>query len=450
MAEPDDPLASEVEPPKARGASTIAWMSSHGTSLALVGVLTTFLVLGMVIAIKTPAYESSDEPSHVQNIETLVSGHWYGMNSKCRLLDRFCSGDEPQQAPLYYLLFAGWQDIVGQPVQATYNGQTLQPAGGPTEIYKNHSPAALRFLLWLRIPNVVLGALTVLFTFLAVRLISSDPWTPVVAASFVAFLPRFVFLSSFVTNDNLVDLLGAALVYFAVRFIKAPNLWRISVVGVVLTTKLSTLPLALVIVALGCLVPGWKRRTQLVGAGGAAALIVSGWYLIQNTVRYGDPLARHATTQYLIQVAGLGTYFVPYKVGNIAYLIFIEVPNRIERSFWYQSGWGQFSWTQPVNILFWVVLAAALAGLIHRHLKREMLVTLGLIFLLSFACVWAVAFQTSVYQARYAYVGLAAIAGLFALGVERWRLPVRFVLPTMGLIGTLVALQTDVLAIHWT
>jgi len=36
------------------------------------------------------------------------------------------------------------------------------------------------------------------------------------------------------------------------------------------------------------------------------------------------------------------------------------------------------------------------------------------------------------------------------LGVERWRLPVRFVLPTMGLIGTLVALQTDVLAIHWT
>jgi hypothetical protein len=79
-----------------------------------------------------------------------------------------------------------------------------------------------------------------------------------------------------------------------------------------------------------------------------------------------------------------------------------------------------------------------------------MLVTLGLIFLLSFACVWAVAFQTSVYQARYAYVGLAAIAGLFALGVERWRLPVRFVLPTMGLIGTLVALQTDVLAIHWT
>jgi hypothetical protein len=46
-------------------------------------------------------------------------------------------------------------------------------------------------------------------------------------------------------------------------------------------------------------------------------------------------------------------------------------------------------------------------------------------------------------------VGLAAIAALAALGVERWRLPVRFVLPAMGLIGTLVAIQQNVLAVHW-
>jgi len=38
---------------------------------------------------------------------------------------------------------------------------------------------------------------------LAARIIAKDPWTPVVAAAIIGFLPRFVFLSAFVTNDNL-------------------------------------------------------------------------------------------------------------------------------------------------------------------------------------------------------------------------------------------------------
>lgn len=63
---------------------------------------------------------------------------------------------------------------------------------------------------------------------------------------------------------------------------------------------------------------------------------------------------------------------------------------------------------------------------------------------------WIVAFQTSTYQARYAYAGLAAIAALAALGVERWRLAMRFIVPAAGLVGTIVAVQQNVLAVHWT
>ena len=43
-----------------------------------------FVILGIGIAVKTPAWESSDEPGHVEDIETLVSGHWYGMSSTCQ------------------------------------------------------------------------------------------------------------------------------------------------------------------------------------------------------------------------------------------------------------------------------------------------------------------------------------------------------------------------------
>ena len=81
-----------------------------------------FIALGTFIAFKTPAYESDDnEPSHVQNIEMLVSGHWYGIPSNCSYAPHpfsvvtRCAGAEPQQAPLYYLILAGWQRAVGLP-----------------------------------------------------------------------------------------------------------------------------------------------------------------------------------------------------------------------------------------------------------------------------------------------------------------------------------------------
>jgi hypothetical protein len=420
--------------------------------VALGAVILIFVVLGSTIAMKTPAYESADEPSHVQNIETLVRGHWYGMDSRCEMNNRYCSGSEPHQAPLYYLVFAGWQRLVGVPARPAYHGPGRIP--GPQQpTFLHHSSADLRFLLWLRLPNVLLGALTVLVTFFAVRLVSSDPWTPVVGASIVASLPRFVFLSAFVTNDNLVDFLGAVLVLLALRYARRPTAWRMAWVGfafgLLVATKLSALPVGLVILVLPLIVEGWKRRAGLLAIGAVSAFTACGWYLIQNTVRYGDPLARAASVRYLIQVGGLGTILTPYVVGNSWTLIFVHVPQRILTTFWYQSGWDQFHWSWPVGLVFSSVLLLALAGLTGRHLNRRVLAILWTITAAGLLSVWIVAFQTSTYEARYVFVGLAAIAALAALGLERWKLPFRFVLPAMGLIGTLVAIQQNVLAVHW-
>ena len=249
---------------------------SRWLTFTLLLILAVFIALSAFIALKTPAYESADEPSHVQNIETLVSGHWYGMNSKCAWTPFgivHCAGAEAHQAPLYYLILAGWQKAIGLSVHAPYHGNANYPFGRPREFFVHHTAADLRFLLWLRLPNVIFGALTVLFTFFAVRLITTNPWTPVLAASFVAFFPRFVFLSAFVTNDNLVNLLGAILTYLALKFVRAPTGWRMAAVGAVLgllaTTKLSALPVAIVLIALSWLVPSWKRRTELIRGGGA-------------------------------------------------------------------------------------------------------------------------------------------------------------------------------------
>lgn len=119
-------------------------------------------------------------------------------------------------------------------------------------------------------------------------------------------------------------------------------------------------------------------------------------------------------------------------------------------SLWYQSGWNQFRWSLPVNLTITAVFAAALIGLVRRNTSRTILVTLWSISICSFLCIWIVAFQTHTYEARYAYVGLAAIGGLAALGLERWKVPVRFLIPLAGLVGTVLAIQQDILSIHWT
>ena len=64
--------------------------------------------------------------------------------------------------------------------------------------------------------------------------------------------------------------------------------------------------------------------------------------------------------------------------------------------------------------------------------------------------VWITAFQTGAIRRADALVGLVALAALASLGLERWRLTIRFLLPAMGLCGILVAIQQNVVAVHWT
>ncbi len=389
----------------------------------------------------------------------MVGGHWYGMNTQCQLA-RFittpsCRNDEAQQAPLYYLAMAGWQKIVGLPPRPPSNERSNPSLYfKPVEVFLNHSAPDHRFLLWLRFPNIALGAATVLTVFLAIRRVSRDPWTPVVAAAMIAFLPRFVFLSAFVTNDNLVNLLGAVLGYLALRFIMSPGIWTMAWVGatfgLLVETKLSALPMGLVIVILVFLVPAWKRRLSLLAVAGGGAVLTCGWYLIQNAVRYGDPLARVASARYLALNGGLGTFLQPYRVKDPLSLVFWHVPRTIVNSIWYQSGWNEFHWSMPVNVVITAVVLMVLFGIYGQKIRRDVLITLATIAVAALLSVWIMATQTATYQGRYALVGCVGIAGLIALALQRWKVPVRFLLPAAGIVGTCIAIQSNVLAVHWT
>ena len=166
-------------------------------------------------------------------------------------------------------------------------------------------------------------------------------------------------------------------------------------------------------------------------------------------------LATAASEQrYLTQIQGTGlAYGVRYQVTDPVKLIFVDVPLKFLHTFWYgdlfvDPVFHNSSVPLPVSLLFWLALAFALVGLIGRNLSSRLLVVLGVLAVTGFLSVWIVAFQTKTYDPRLALVGMPALACLAALGLDRWRLGVRFLLPTFGLCATLVAVQQSVLAVH--
>jgi 4-amino-4-deoxy-L-arabinose transferase-like glycosyltransferase len=414
---------------------------------ALAAIIAVFIALATTVAVATPAFESSDEPSHYANVETLVTGHWYQMRPNGQ--------NEAHQPPLYYLVMAGLQKLVHQPA---YTHVRLERSSSLLHAFRGgafvtHTAADHRRLLWLRLGNVLLGAGTVLLTYAAARLVGSG-WTPFVAAALVATMPRFVFISAFINNDNLANLLGAALVYAALRYCTLSDDASIAgarrlgpvvlpgiVVGLLVATKLSTLPFVAVLP-----VVYWKRWKHL-ALSASCGLVTCSWYLAYNWTKYGDPLARAAANRYLKPVGGLGTFGAAYRVEDPLHLVFSEVPYRVFHDYWYASGWLQFMWPKSRSIIFWVLLAAMLVGI--RRFDQKTLV-LAVIAIAGFASVWMVAFQTATYAPRLALPGLPALAILAAMGTERWPAVSRFALPVAAVIGVLVALHTDVFGVNWS
>jgi hypothetical protein len=418
----------------------------------LAAVIAAWLLLAAVVATGTPAWEANDEPDHVRNAAVLASGDWYRIGEG--------SGLESHQAPLYYLLLAGWDNALGMnsdpPAPPPLDGDGNVFNGIYQDVYPNAGLDERR-VLPLRVVSIALGLLTLLLTYLATRRLTRDPWTPVVAVALVACVPRFTFLSGVVNNDNLANALGAAGLLLGVialapreRSPRAATLLAAglgAIAGALVLAKLSTAPLVPVLaLAAVAALPGRRARLRALGVFAAAAAVVCGWWLVQNQVRYGDPLAADASREYLEPLLGT-QYFAEPTLRRLT----IDLPKGIFRSFWYTSGHNQFVWPFWAYWPFWILLVAGLAGLVAplgRTLwaPRRTVVFVSLAALSGLVAVYVVGIETQQNQARVGFFALPALGALFALGAERLRAPVlaRFALPVLGLAATLFAIRDDI------
>jgi 4-amino-4-deoxy-L-arabinose transferase-like glycosyltransferase len=416
-------------------------------------ILVCFTLLAGVVLALTPPWEANDEPFHVQNVETLVSGHWYRISPS--------AGLESHQAPLYYMVLAAYQKLAKVRIRSLDEqfAATLPFQQRPHFIHNAAQDGQdQRFLDFLRFPSIVFGLATIVFTFIAARFVTKDRWTPVIAAAIVAFVPRFVFLSGVINNDNLSNALGGAALAAALalvcatpvdarrRALAAAGIGLLA--GTLVLTKLTAALVApglLMAVIFSAADHREAFRNAVLFAAGAFA--VCGWWLLQNQVRYGDPLAaaasRHNFKVLLPSIVQLASPMTR---------IFDQIPSGLYKSFWYTSGWNQFVWHWFWYLPFWLLAAVGIAGLIRRSggippTSSKALWVCVAVAIGSLAIVWVLGLQTNTEQGRTAFVGLPAIAILIALGYERlgWRIPWRFALPVIGLIGTLAAIRYNVI-----
>ena len=173
----------------------------------LLAVVLIYLVLGILYAVYTPAWQAPDEPAHYNYVHYLSEYQRFPIlklgDYPAAYLEEIKAAHFPpemsiapiryefHQPPLYYLLAV--------PVHILFRGE----------------------LLPLRLFSVALGALLLLVVYWTVQeLAPGSPFLALGATAFVAFLPMHLAMTAAVNNDTLAELLLAITLLLSIRYLK--------------------------------------------------------------------------------------------------------------------------------------------------------------------------------------------------------------------------------------
>jgi len=284
---------------------TDLWRQHKG----IIVILFIYLVLATLYSVVTPLFEASDEMWHYPFVKHLADGGGLPVQDPQNLGPWRQEGSQP---PLYYALSAlvsAWVDTsdaeeliwrnphadIGLPMA---DGNINMVIHTEQEAFPWSGTALAAHLV--RLFSVLLGAVTVLATYLAAREINpANQPMAVGAAAFTAFNPMFLFVSGSVNNDNLVVALASLSFWWMLRLVRVgPSMGRFALLGVLLglamiskTSGLGLLALAgLTVVLLAYQRRSW--RVLFVGGIiiGCVSLAIGGWWYYRNWRLYGDPL----------------------------------------------------------------------------------------------------------------------------------------------------------------
>lgn len=391
--------------------------ADRGLVWSVAVVVIVYLALVVTFSLRTPAWENDDEVGHTLYTEYLVEHHTLPPIA-------VASGDESHQAPLYYMLLAGYQTAVGIPA---FHAE-LPPAtsAGPGvvkrfEVRHDYTPGQHQQAVWLhalRVFSIGCGLVTVLAAYLTGWLLTGKTPAATAVSVTVAAWPKFIVISAAVTNSALVDAFCACalpcwLWWYRSRSPKAASVTG-GVLGAAVLTQVTALPLAALLVAAMGAVAFRRRdwRSPLLTAACTAA--ISGWWFLRNTAVYGDPLATAATDRYLRAMFRLAL-IRPHPTLSLT--IIRQMLPIAAHSTWYSAGWDQLLLPRPVDDVLSVLAGISVLAALRAQTAAHVVVGVGAV---ASVFAWLLIVRSTTHaQGRYLLTGITAWATLLVMGATR-------------------------------
>lgn len=391
-----------------------------------VGILLVYGALGLLFAVRTPAWQAPDEPAHYNYAAQVAAG---------TLLPVIQDGD--------------WnQEYLEALKAARFHPDLLDEIDSIR--YENHQPPLYYWfggallaltsgeLLVLRLLSVALGAGIVALAYAVGRVVFPQrPLLALAAMALVAFTPMHLGILGSANNDALANLLVAGLLLHSLRRLRgqAVPAWQTGLLaGLAFITK-STAYFMIGLALLALLYAGWRAgqtRAQQIRALGIFGLVAAPFALFwwgRNIAVYGFPDFLGLRAHDAVVIGQLRSSELIEQIGGAAYL------ERALRTV-FQSFWGQFGWMgvpMPDVIYGVIVLGVLLAlsgfvlALVWRQERPQLLGTGAVWALLGGALLLALAmlvyYNTEFvqFQGRYLFGVLIPFALVLVAGLDEWR-----------------------------
>jgi len=288
-------------------------MAGRFSHLSIWHILLVYVILALAFSVATPIFETPDELHHIYFVKYLAENHKLPVLGKGERDGSAMYGQEGGQPPLYYavasLLVNGidMNDLTPEVNPHANVGNPLLPGNknhflhGQDESWPWHGMTLAVHLM--RLFSILLGVGTVFLAWkIAQDMFPNTRGLPLAVASFVAFLPQFLFISAAVTNDNLITFLATLILWLILHWFgadlqKLPENAEAVVLGIFLglaaLSKLNGLDLwALVALVYLLHIILYRDLSDAIPkallTGLAAIAIAVPWYW-RNWQLYGDP-----------------------------------------------------------------------------------------------------------------------------------------------------------------
>lgn len=457
----DDALSNQSD---LRGRTKmVARIGDERSLITLLALLA--LLLRMASALMIPPWQSPDEPKHFEYVRLLVDKRAQLWSERRILRPGDASSDLQREIIASMAENHFWQYPGGKtPSVLPTSFSQIWPPGTDTQLHRPSvyyfvaAPFLLPFgsadletqLLVVRVVSALLGAATVVATYLAARgLAQGDRFVSTVSAAFVATLPMHVFIGGAANNDNLLSLFGS--LFFLTVVLALPprfGLRRLAAAAALLILTLATkraaaglLPAFFLTLVVGLAGHAKRIRTSLVTVAlSATSILILFGVVLMMLLRQGPRLfgLQDALVAYALDGPGHLDLLlnVPVASPEVHSLIANHLVLLFE-SFWGILGWFNIRLGEEIYFALALVSMVSALGFLSRlawdafaHLRHRGDASARFwgvaIYALATGTMVALAegerlpFLSAgeIPQGRYLFVAVTPIAVLFALGLR--------------------------------